>query len=151
MSNNVNLVYFQGSNNLLTSLNIANGNNENMAYFSATGNSDLECIEVDVATYSTTNWTNIDSGASFSEDCGGNLGLNNINQDLILIYPNPTSDVITVSGLDKINTICIYDIDGSLLSASSESTISLHGMASGVYLVEVESDEILLRKRVVKE
>jgi Leucine-rich repeat (LRR) protein len=138
-------------NNQLTALNVNNNNNSNFIYFGAINNPSLTCIEVDDATYSTTNWTNIDSGASFSENCSGNLGVNNMNQEMLLIYPNPTSDVITVSGIDKISAIRIYDIDGSLLSTSSESTVSLNGLTSGVYLVEVESGEVLLRKRVVKE
>ena len=57
------------SDNQLTSLNIKNGNNENFTVFDATGNSSLTCIKVDNATYSTENWTNIDTGASFSAYC----------------------------------------------------------------------------------
>jgi len=35
----------------------------------ATGNNQLYCIEVDDATWSTANWTNIDPQHYFSEDC----------------------------------------------------------------------------------
>lgn len=58
-------------NNQLSSLNLKNGNNANMgnAYFSATGNPNLACIEVDDSLYSTNNWTNIDSGTRFDTDC----------------------------------------------------------------------------------
>jgi Leucine-rich repeat (LRR) protein len=57
------------ANNNLSILNVANGNNTNFVAFDATGNSNLECIEVDDATYAAANWTNIDTQSSFSEDC----------------------------------------------------------------------------------
>lgn len=59
------------NDNQLTSLNVANGNNSMMSNnnFNATNNTALTCIQVDDVTYSTTNWTNIDAGASFSDNC----------------------------------------------------------------------------------
>ncbi|WP_299886160.1 M4 family metallopeptidase [uncultured Lacinutrix sp.] len=59
------LVNFSVQNNDLTDLNIQNGNNTNFTYFDARGNSNLTCILVDDAVWSTTNWTN-DGGATFS-------------------------------------------------------------------------------------
>ena len=50
----------------LTSLNIQNGNNNNVTNFNVTNNTSLTCINVDDAAYSTTNWTNIDSGMFFN-------------------------------------------------------------------------------------
>ncbi|MBW1298602.1 M4 family metallopeptidase [Aquimarina litoralis] len=53
--------------NTLSYLNVKNGNNTAISYFSATGNSELNCILVDDITYSNTNWTNIDMQTSFSD------------------------------------------------------------------------------------
>ena len=39
----------------------------NINTFNLTGNSNLTCVFVDDATYSTTNWTQVDSGLVFSE------------------------------------------------------------------------------------
>lgn len=61
------LVSFNAKDAALTSLNIKNGNNSNVTLFDVTGNTGLSCITVDNAGYSVTNWTNIDSGMSFSE------------------------------------------------------------------------------------
>ncbi|MGB1308466.1 MAG: hypothetical protein ACPG6B_06125, partial [Oceanihabitans sp.] len=52
-------------------LDMSNGNNTNVTDLDITNNASLECISVDDETYATTNWTNIDSGAVFSEDCNG--------------------------------------------------------------------------------
>ncbi len=69
VSANANLNTLFCNDNALTSLDVANGNNTNFVYFYAENNPNLSCINVDDANYSTTNWTNIDATASFSETC----------------------------------------------------------------------------------
>ena len=66
LSNQTELVSITVNNNSLTSLNVKNGNNTNVTNFIATGNTNLTCINVDDATYSTTNWLGIDDTARFS-------------------------------------------------------------------------------------
>jgi Leucine-rich repeat (LRR) protein len=60
--------------NALTCVNLKNGNNTNIISFDATGNSSLNCIEVDNPTWAEANWTylnlNIDNGVTFSANCG---------------------------------------------------------------------------------
>jgi len=58
-------------NNLLTNLDVRNGNNTSFSSFSARNNPNLSCINVDNAAWSTNNMTNIDSWASFSTNCSG--------------------------------------------------------------------------------
>ena len=70
LTSNIALTVLNAQNAALTSLDIKNGANTNITSFNATGNSGLECVQVDNITYSTTNWTNIDSGTSFSSLCG---------------------------------------------------------------------------------
>ncbi|MBQ4821720.1 matrixin family metalloprotease [Aquimarina sp. MMG016] len=67
LSLNTALTILDCKNNELTVLNVQNGNNSNITNFNATDNPDLACILVDDETYSSTNWTDIDSTASFSE------------------------------------------------------------------------------------
>ncbi len=72
LSSNAALRYIDVSNNMLTSLNVKNGNNSNVTVFNALNNSELSCVLVDNAAYSTTNWSlGIDGTASFNEvSCG---------------------------------------------------------------------------------
>ena len=56
--------------NQLIQLNVQNGNNMNVTSFMTNNNPDLYCIQVDDVSFSTTNWTNIDSQSSFSLSCG---------------------------------------------------------------------------------
>ncbi len=56
-----------GNNALLEYLDLRNGNNTNILSANLDNNPNLSCILVDDATYSTTNWTNIDNQTSFSD------------------------------------------------------------------------------------
>jgi hypothetical protein len=66
------LTVLQCNVNELICLNVANGNNDNMNLI-AYNNPNLTCIEVDDTSWAIANWTpaglNIDSTASFSDDC----------------------------------------------------------------------------------
>ncbi|MGY8868673.1 MAG: leucine-rich repeat domain-containing protein, partial [Methylophagaceae bacterium] len=63
------LVQLNCTGNQLTSLDVRNGNNTNFIEFQSSNNPNLNCISADDATWATTNWTNIDSHTSFSDDC----------------------------------------------------------------------------------
>ncbi len=67
LSNNTSLSEVRVSNNVLISLNVQNGNNTNIGTFAADQNEFLDCILVDDASYSTTNWTSIDAQTSFND------------------------------------------------------------------------------------
>ena len=68
VSANTQLQYLYLANNtFLNSLNYQNGNNTNNLLFNTTGCSNLNCIAVDDAAYSTTNWTSIEATTSFSD------------------------------------------------------------------------------------
>ena len=72
VSNNTALTFLYCTGNLLTNLDVRNGNNLNVTIFNCTNNSQLYCIDVDDANWSTANWispTNIDSQHYFSADC----------------------------------------------------------------------------------
>jgi len=69
LSYNTALTILNCQNNQLTSLDVKNGNNINVISFFSTNNPALYCIEVDNPTWSTTNWTSIDTQSYFSIDC----------------------------------------------------------------------------------
>ena len=107
VSSNSYLINLVCNNNSLTSLNVKNGNNINFNVFDAINNPDLACIQVDNATWSTVNWTNIDPTASFSVDCGAST-------DTITVSVSPAnSGKITGAGIynsgDNVTLTAIAD------------------------------------------
>jgi hypothetical protein len=72
LSNNYNLEHLDLYSNSLSVLDMRNGNNHNMTYFvtwNCWNSQFLECISVDDSTYSTNNWTSIDTWHYFNNNC----------------------------------------------------------------------------------
>ncbi|MEQ9230974.1 MAG: hypothetical protein RIF46_09830 [Cyclobacteriaceae bacterium] len=67
LSNHPEIYVIYAPDNDLQSLNVKNGANENITSFDVTGNANLECVLVDDAEYSTTEWTNVDAGLAFAD------------------------------------------------------------------------------------
>lgn len=79
------------------------------------------------------------------------------NLDLITLYPNPSYNVINLSSSNNIifNTIQIVDINGRIIkSIDSNQTfvqIDVTDLNSGVYFVNIESEEGTTTKKFVKK
>lgn len=75
VSSNLTLFTLDVRNNNLAYLNVQNGHNDQMHTFEATGNPNLECVQVDDAESSNSEWSNkVDTGVVFSTDCSGSSG-----------------------------------------------------------------------------
>lgn len=112
LSNNVALTAFNCMDNNLNCLNMKNGNNSSLTTFLATGNSNLTCIEVDDPTWSNSNWTNIDSWASFNifcnNACSSSSSAGTNEESLTGAYIVKIVDLIGRETYDKPNTTLIY-------------------------------------------
>ncbi|PTX61006.1 hypothetical protein C8N46_105162 [Kordia periserrulae] len=111
LSNNTNLNYLIADNAALTVLNVKNGNNTNVTTFNTLGNIDLFCIEVDDATYSTANWTNIEPTTSFSTNCGST-----VNDECVNAISVPISDAT-----------CNNTVAGTLFQATNSNSLQCFG------------------------
>ncbi len=123
LSNNSLLREVRVYGNDLLSLNVQNGNNTNIINFEAYGNELLDCILVDDASYSTTNWTSIDSQTTFNEtacaiayttiiDANFEAALEAlINDDISDDGKVPTSEIETLTSLD-VSSLNIIDLTG---------------------------------------
>lgn len=92
-------------------------------------------------------------GGPVAEDRWNMIGVQDFAADYIGVYPNPTSDVVWVSDntSSPVETYAIYDISGRKVMHnifnSSEKSIDVSNLDSGMYLVELIASE----KRVVKK
>ncbi|WCO03461.1 T9SS type A sorting domain-containing protein [Psychroserpens ponticola] len=150
LSNNSLLTYLSCYTNELTYLNVKNGNNTNVTNFQANGNPDLDCIEVDDANYSEVNWIYVDSNANFNGDCN-NLSLDDFLVGQIQIFPNPTSDTITIQNLNGQSFYFeLYDVSGKKLMKTKLNTIDVSNLNSGLYFLKMVSNSVILTKKVIK-
>ena len=83
------------------------------------------------------------------------LGLNDITLKTISIYPNPARNHLNIRNTNsiQINSIRIYDVLGRLVLSEEENVeiIDLSHLNSGVLFVEIETDQGVIIKKVVKE
>ena len=91
-------------------------------------------------------------GGPVAEDRWGMAGVEDLIADNISVYPNPTSEMLWVSDNTSypIENYSVYDTSGRMVMHNifntSEKKIDVSNLESGVYLLELNS----MQKRVVK-
>jgi hypothetical protein len=145
------------NNNQLTSLNVKNGNNSHFWYFSATGNPNLSCIQVDNVAYSNWNWSaGKDATASFSTNCGTTSVPDNRNLSDVQIFPNPAVNHFTIdlgSNTKKVQ-VTIADIAGKVVyttiaTDTQRLELTTNDFAKGIYVVQIQTAEFLDTRTII--
>ena len=86
---------------------------------------------------------------NFVEDCNA-VGENEA-EDLVHIYPNPTTGWINID-LDDITDIEVYDITGQkILQDNQTQCIDLSDQPNGVYLLRITTKERTIEKELIKQ
>lgn len=94
---------------------------------------------------------NKDSWAEYSEICV--LGLVNHIASQILIYPNPTKDLIYIESNNTINAVKIFDTLGRLVLEQNNPSnqLDICNLSSGLLFVKIKIDNGSLTKKVIKD
>lgn len=78
-------------------------------------------------------------------------GIFNVDENKIIVYPNPTSGIINVAA-DDVFRIAVYNVNGQLVkTAFKESVIDISTLPSGVYTLRVEAIQSTFVCRVIKQ
>ena len=97
---------------------------------------------------------NGDYGSGFSVEFNSNGILNVGDNDFatIALYPNPTSDVLTISNIQNA-TIEIYNLLGQVMTiktnSSNQETIDVSGYAAGAYMAKISNAGVTTTKKFV--
>lgn len=82
------------------------------------------------------------------------VGLNEMNQEESLsIYPNPTSETLTINGLDNSALLTVLSLNGiQLLSKqiSNGEEVDLSFLPKSIYILKIETSKGVITKRIVK-
>ncbi len=153
VSTNTSLTYLNAKLNNLTSLNVKNGNNSTLVNFWSTGNPNLDCVEVDNASWSDANWTNIDSNTNFNEDCSS-LSIDEFEEIVDFeLYPNPSNGVINIKSKNVIDKITIYDLQGRIVKVSHPNQktvrITTPSLQKGIYLICLKGGNAIASKQLI--
>ncbi len=159
VSANTNLEIFElhFMDNLLN-VNLKNTNNSNINFLRIEDNANLQCVQVDDPQgvingvdppYD--NWI-IENDPIITDDC--QLGVAEYLSNQVSLVPNPTAGKLYLE-VDRLEVegLFLYDTLGRLvLSKTNEfNSMDLSQLPQGFYLLEIETDEGKLTKKIVKE
>ncbi|MBQ9546601.1 MAG: InlB B-repeat-containing protein [Bacteroidales bacterium] len=78
-------------------------------------------------------------------------GIANLSMAAMTIGPNPATAMVNVSGVN-VNRLTIFSVNGQRLrTVNATSSISLDGMPTGVYMLQVNAAEGTAMRRIVKK
>jgi hypothetical protein len=117
-------------------------------------NPNLNSICIDI-THETSTWV-IDASAEWVDNCSA-LSISEHNLTNISIFPNPSQTGIFTIDLSNENTnnsvLNIYEITGKLILSKKlenlNSQVNLSNLASGIYSVEIKSENSIVKERIV--
>lgn len=79
------------------------------------------------------------------------LSSNNIYK----VYPNPATNYITIESEIAMNSFEVYDINGRLLKTimptRSQSQIDISDLVQGIYLLEMQANEMVYTEKIIKK
>ncbi len=79
------------------------------------------------------------------------LSTPDFNENEFVVFPNPASETINISGDGSIKGVRLYNMLGRLVyEAKSEvSTINVQDFASGIYLLHIETNTTTVTKKII--
>ncbi len=70
---------------------------------------------------------------------------------LVDVYPNPVTDILIINTEAEIEEIKIYSLTGQLLSKQKTSRIDFKNIPSGLYLLQIKTDQGIINKKILKK
>ncbi len=151
----------------LTTLDIANGNNNvQHSFFAAHNNPKLTCINIDRGFTPPTNATwSKDATASYSHLCIKNIDSEPIGfpssalpessiieNSNIAIYPNPTANTLHIQCKEQIKKLSLYTLTGeNVLEKQNTNELNVAKVKKGIYWLAINTGNKIIRKKVIKE
>lgn len=79
---------------------------------------------------------------------------NSINENTTIevsVAPNPASSFLTINADATIESIRIFDLNGTLVQTEKSNTFSVEALAEGMYILTITTDKGSISKRFVKK
>jgi PKD repeat protein len=92
-----------------------------------------------------------ESEQTFYEVLNLSTSINDVLARRVLIYPNPTKELIRIDTEYMIEKITIINVQGSVLDVQlKEQTIDVSNFSEGIYFMEIHTEKGVLRKKFIK-
>jgi len=102
------------------------------------------------------NFSKFHNGIMYKTTNGGVNITENELKKTITIYPNPTTDNITVENtLSLIKSVSIFDVSGKELKSftnihNNQAVLSLFDFETGIYFIEIFTEKGIINKKIIK-
>lgn len=91
----------------------------------------------------------VSENCSFSANC--NLSTQNYSLEKISLYPNPSNNYFSIGNLqNSVKTVKLYNLQGKLQKEyKNQETYSIAGLAKGLYMVKIETENASAFKKLM--
>ncbi|MFT5778382.1 MAG: hypothetical protein ACI837_001338 [Crocinitomicaceae bacterium] len=79
------------------------------------------------------------------------VGINELSTTMINISPNPASDQITIDSEEEIEAVTIFNMFGERVQQEFSKTFSIAPLSNGVYIMNIQTNNGIVRSRFIKE
>lgn len=79
------------------------------------------------------------------------IGISELEASQVSIFPNPTSNSLTISAQEAIESVLIYDLTGALVQTETSGNINVATLTNGMYIVNVLTENGIQTARFTKE
>ena len=81
------------------------------------------------------------------------LSIEDVDGEVLSIFPNPVKDVLTINYDKAISQIDVYDVYGKLVKTFTtvDNSINVSDLASGVYMLNMQTEDGIVVRKIVKE
>lgn len=81
------------------------------------------------------------------------LSLDEFNLSNVSVYPNPVKDIVNINLPNTINSVEVnmYTITGQLVLSSDKTQIDISKLNAGMYMMQIQSENGSVTKRIIKE
>ena len=77
---------------------------------------------------------------------GSMTSVEDVQPSNIVVYPNPTQDVLMIQGIEA-QALRVYDLQGRLLKAENGTQVSVGNLAEGTYLLQIGTQVVRFIKK----
>ena len=140
--------YLEVTNNFNSSKGSATTNTFTTSTFNFTASTNIVVIYMRSSLATSTTESFYDNLSLVEANTASTENLSSVNLNL---YPNPTSDIVHIGGVDRVDAIRLYSINGQLVKKlTNTNSINLSNQKKGVYMVEVIVEGKTLVNKLIK-
>lgn len=71
----------------------------------------------------------------------------NVADDALVVYPNPTQDILCISGADAHTSLRVFDLSGHVLTTAHGAQINVSALPAGTYLLQIGTQVVRFIKQ----